>query len=181
MSSRLQVNVTTCNHVGQETAMPTPKQTLLRIVAVALLSAVPVAAMAAAESDPAIIAIDAAIKSLQQTPQQNMTMTCIGMQSTSTGSGIGTSVTTYGGASGSRTTGLIVSNDGAQCTAKENAASGELSQKAIEQLSILRTKLEATPVDKPGIMASLTELGKTYVAPALQAVLQALILKRLGL
>jgi hypothetical protein len=133
------------------------------------------------ETDSIIVAIDAAIQSLKQQPNQNMRLICTGVQATANGGGTGLSVTANGGGFGSQTTGMIVSMDNAQCSVAADTARDAFSQQAIQQLSDIKAMLQATTVDKPSIMSKLSELGKTYVAPALQAVIGALITKKLGL
>jgi hypothetical protein len=133
------------------------------------------------KDDAAIVAIDAAIQSLKRQPNQNMQLSCAGVQSTVNGPGTGISITATGGGVGSTTTGMIVSMSGAQCTATAGAASSALSQQAVQQLSDLKTSLEEPTVDKPTVLSKLAELGKTYIAPASLAILEALIRKKLGL
>jgi hypothetical protein len=137
------------------------------------------------ENDPAIVAIDAAIQSLKQQPNQNMQLRCTGMSVNTTvngnGSGTGISITATGGGMGSTTTGMIVSMSGAQCSTAASAASSALSQQAVERLSDLKTSLEAPTVNQTTIMSRLAELGKTYLAPVSQTIIEALIKKKFGL
>ena len=76
---------------------------------------------------------------------------------------------------------MIVSMNGAQCTAALNNAISGLNQQAIQQLAEIKELLQASTPDKTSIMSKVSELGKTYVMPALQAVLEALIKKKLHL
>ena len=141
-----------------------------------------VAAAAEIDDDPALVAIDAAIQSLKQRPSQfTMEVSCIGAQAISNGGGTGQSVTVTGGAAGSQTTGMVVSMNGAQCTAALSNAINGLNHQAIQQLAELKELLQAPTTDKSSIMSKLSELGKTYVMPALQSVLEALIKKKLRL
>lgn len=136
-------------------------------------------------SDPVIIAIDAAIVSLKEQPNQFLLIvSSTGMSVTSTGSGTGMTVEVTGGGPGSHTTGLNVSANSGQVTIAQSTADQALkeqAEKAISLLTEIKTSLQAKKVDKSKITSHLTEFGKTYVAPVLKSVIEALVKKKLGL
>jgi hypothetical protein len=136
-------------------------------------------------TDPVIVAIDAAIKSLKEQPNQfSLDVTVIGVSGTASGGGTGVSVVANGGGPGSQTTGLSATIDGTQVKIAQRTADTKLqqeSQKAVNLLMEIKTALQAPKVDKPTVQSKLTEFLKTYVAPALKSVIEALVMKRLGL
>jgi hypothetical protein len=136
-------------------------------------------------TDPAIVAIDAAIKSLKEQPNQfTLDVTVIGVSGTASGGGTGVSVVANGGGPGSQTTGLTATVDGTQVNIAQHTADTKLqqeSQKAVKLLTDIKTALQAPKVDKPTVQAKLSEFLKTYVAPVLKSVIEALVMKRLGL
>lgn len=143
------------------------------------------AAIASPKNDNAIIVLEAAIKSLKDRPNQfNRQVTCQAMQATSNGAGTAVHVSVVGGGTNSHTTGLNVTMDNAQCSVAESkvdAAMKEQGEKAIELLTRIKSALEAPKVDKSSVSDMLSELGNTFVVPALQSVIDAVVKKRLGL
>jgi hypothetical protein len=147
------------------------------------LATAPCAATAAEpDADPALVAIDAAIRSIRQEPNQfNVQLTCAGVQATANGGGTGLSVTVTGGGIGSQTTGMNVSMNDAQCRAAGDNAVNALNEQTIKQLEAIKTLLGASAPDKSAIMSKVADLGKAYIAPALRAVIEVLIKRRLRL
>lgn len=135
--------------------------------------------------DPVIIAIDAAIDSLKQQPNQfTLNVTAVGAVGIASGGGTGINVETHGGGPGSQTTGMIARADGTQVNIAHAAADTALKQeaeKAVKLLTDIKTALQASKVDKPTVISKLTEFAKTYVAPVLKSVIEALVKKKLGL
>lgn len=89
-----------------------------------------------------------------------------------------------GGGPGSQTTGLNVTSMGGQMNIAQREADQALKQqaeKAISLLTEIKSLLQAPKVDKPTVMSRLADFGKTYVAPVLKSVVEALIKKKLGL
>lgn len=154
-----------------------------RVMLFVLLLCAPPIATADTKGDPVVVAIDAAIASLRQQPNQfNLTMT--GLQITSSGQGTGMKLDVTGGAAGSQTTGLNITMGGKEMQIAQSTADQALKDeaaKAITLLTEMKSLLQAPKVDKTTIMSRLTEFGKTYVAPVLKSVIEALIKKRLGL
>jgi hypothetical protein len=149
-------------------------------VVLILATAPNVATAAEMNDDSALVAIDAAIQSMKQEPNQfNVQLSCTvtGVHSSVSGGGTGINVTTTGGGVGSQTTGMHVSASDAQCDTAQSNAINALNEQAIKQLSDIKALLQAPTVDKPTIMSKLSELGKEYIAPALRAVIEALIKK----
>lgn len=146
-----------------------------------------IGAVAAGEEafDPVIVAIDAAITSLKEQPNQfNLAVNVTGMAVTSSGPGTGMKIEATGGGPGSQTTGLNVSTTGAQVNITRTTADQALeeqAEKAISLLSEMKLLLQAPKVDKPTVMSRLTDFGNTYVAPVLKSVIGALVKKKLGL
>ena len=136
-------------------------------------------------SDPVIIAIDAAIDSLKQQPNQfTLNVTAIGAVGTASGGGTGIKVEVRGGSPGSQTSGMVASADGTQvniANATADAALKQDAEKAFKLLTDIKTALQAPKVDKPTVTSKLTEFAKTYVAPVLKSVIDALVKKKLGL
>ena len=136
-------------------------------------------------SDPVVAAIEAAIASLKQQPNQfNLSVNVTGMSVTSSGQGTGMKVEVRGGGPGSQTTGLNVKATDGQVNIAQTAvdkALREQAERAIALLTEIKTLLRAPKIDKPTIMSRLTEFGKTYVAPVLKSVIEALVKKKLGL
>jgi len=136
--------------------------------------------------DPVIVAIDAAIASLRQQPNQfTLTVNVTGLAVTSSGAGTGMKVEVTGGGPGSQTTGLnVTATNQQQMNIAQSTADQALKQqaeKAIALLTEMKSLLQAPKVNKSSIMSRLTEFGKTYVAPVLKSVIEALIKKKLGL
>lgn len=153
-----------------------------------LLSAVLMAQAPALPRDSAIVAIDAAIKSLRETPNQFSLAVNVTGVSVSNSGGVGLQVTATGGGPGSTTTGMIVDSTaaGQQITiARQNAdeALKQEADKAIRLLTEIKTLLQKPPaqVEKPKVASKLGELAKTYVAPVMLSIIEALIKARLGL
>jgi hypothetical protein len=136
-------------------------------------------------SDPVIIAINAAIDSLKQQPNQfTLDVTVVGAMGTASGGGTGINVEVQGGGPGSQTTGLIARVDGTQVNiaqAKADAVLKQEAEKAVKLLTEIRTALQAPKLDKLTATSKLAEFLKTYVAPVLKSVIEALVKKRLGL
>jgi hypothetical protein len=134
--------------------------------------------------DAAIVAIDAAITSLQQQPNQFvLNVTATGLSSVVQGGGTGVSVTAQGGGPNSQTTGMVVNVDSGRIEIAKSAANAALekqAEQAIKLLSEIKAGLQLPTVDKPTIRSKLQEFGQTYVVPVLQAVIQALVLKKIG-
>lgn len=150
------------------------KQTLA--IGFALTMFTHVAAAAEPLSDPAIIAIDAAIQSIQQQPNQfDVQLTCTGVQASASGGGTGLSVNVTGGGLGSQTTGMNVTMDSAACQAAASNSVNALNQNTLKQLADLKTSLEAPTPDKSTILSQISDLGKSYIAPALVAAIKALV------
>ena len=135
--------------------------------------------------DPVVVAIDAAIESLREHPNQfKLVVNVTGMSVTSTGQGTGMNVEVTGGGPGSQTTGLNVSAGSGQMSIAQSTADQALqeqAEKAISVLTEMKTLLQAPKVDNAKIMSRLTEFGKTYVAPVLKTVIEALVKKKLGM
>ena len=130
----------------------------------------------------AVAAMDAAIVSLQQKPNQfSVQETCIGLQATSTGSGTGLSVNTIGGGAGSQTTGLRMQLSDAQCNIVANNAVNQSSEQAIELLKEIKSALQVPKIDEPNLLSKLSTFAQLYIAPVLPAVLEAVIKKALHL
>lgn len=146
-----------------------------------------IGAVAAGEEafDPVIVAIDAAITSLKEQPNQfKLAVHVTGMAVTSSGPGTGMKIEVAGGGPGSQTTGLKVSTTGAQVNITRTTADQALkeqAEKAISLLSEMKLLLQAPKVDKPTVMSRLTDFGNTYVAPVLKSIIGALVKKKLGL
>lgn len=136
-------------------------------------------------TDPAIIAIDAAIASLKQQPNQfTLNVMTVGAMGTASGGGTGIKVEVHGGGPGSQTTGLVAKADGSQVNIAQSTADAALKQeaeRAIKLLTEIKAALQAPKVDTPTVTSKLTEFAKTYVAPALKSVIEALVKKKLGL
>jgi len=135
--------------------------------------------------DQVVVAIDAAIASLRQQPNQfNLTVSTTGLAVIESGGGTGMRVEVTGGGPGSQTTGLAVTATGAQLNIAQSMADQVLTQQAEQAISLLtelKSLLQARRVDKPSVMSRLAEFSKTYVAPVLKSVIEALIKKKLGL
>lgn len=162
------------------------KTMALVLLGITLFAGAVAPANAAAQTQPSVIvAIDAAIASLRQQPNQfSLVVQATGLSVTSSGPGTGMKIEVTGGGAGSQTTGLNVTTSSAQVNIAQNTADQGLKQeaeKAILLLSEIKTLLLARKVDKPSVMPRLTEFGKTYVAPALKSVIEALVKKALRL
>lgn len=135
--------------------------------------------------DAVILAIDAAIQSLSQQPNQfRLNVTVVGAIGTASGGGTGIHVEAHGGAPGSQTTGLVASASSAQVEIAQSTADAALRQeaeKAVGLLTEIKSLLQAKKVDKPAVTSRLGEFAKTYVAPVLKSVIEALVKKKLGL
>jgi hypothetical protein len=138
-------------------------------------------------SNSVVTAIDAAIQSLQQQPNQfHLTVNSVGMQVTNNGgTGPGLVVQATGGGPGSTTTGLVVNAGGQQ---QVNIAAADLAdaglrqeaEKAIQLLTEIKSLLQKPKVDKPAVAARLSDLSHSYVAPILSAMLEALVNSQVG-
>ena len=135
--------------------------------------------------DPLIVAIDAAIDSLKHQPNQfTLNVTAIGAVGIASGGGTGIKVEVHGGGAGSQTTGMVARADGTQVNiahATADAALKQEAERAVKLLADIKTALQAPKVDKPTVTSKLTEFAKTYVAPVLKSVIEALVKKKLGL
>ena len=108
-------------------------QVISKVYVALFLATIPstVLAAAAADNDPAVIAIDAAIKSMKQHPNQfNVQLTCVAAQGIAKGGGTGINVTANGGGLGSTTTGMSVTMDSAQCNVAKGTALNTLNEQA---------------------------------------------------
>lgn len=154
-----------------------------------LLSAVCLSAMitpvAAQQRDPTIVAIDAAIQSLKEQPNQfSLTVMAVGAVGISSGGGTGIRVEAHGGGPGSQTTGLVATASDAQINIVQTKADEKLKQeadKAVKLLSEIKTLIQTPKPDQSTISSKLSDLAKTYVAPVLTSVITALIKVRLRL
>ena len=139
----------------------------------------------AADNDPVILAIDAAVQSLRQQPNQfNLQITAIGAMGVANNGGTGISVTATGGGPNSTTTGMVARVDSGQINiarANADAVLKQQAEQAIQLLNDIKASLQAKTVDKPSVMSKLAQLGQTYIAPVVQTVIAALIQKKLGL
>lgn len=163
----------------------------MKTLTIPLLAAICVLGMTVTASgqqprpDPVIVAIDAAIDSLKQQPNQfTLNVTAIGAVGTASGGGTGIKVEAHGGGPGSQTIGMVAKADGTQVNiayATADAALKQEAEKAVKLLTDIKTALQAPKVDKPTITSKLTEFAKTYVAPVLKSVIEALVKKKLGL
>jgi len=162
--------------------MKTP--TILFLAAICVFGMTVTATARQPRPDPVIIAIDAAINSLKQQPNQfTLNVTAIGAVGTASGSGTGIKVEVHGGGPGSQTTGMVARADGTQVNIAYGTADAALKQeaeKAVKLLTDIKAALQASKVDKPTVTSKLTEFAKTYVAPVLKSVIEALVKKKLG-
>jgi hypothetical protein len=160
-------------------------QTILFLAAICVFGMTVTANAQPLRGDPVIIAIDAAIDSLKQQPNQfALNVMAVGAMGTASGSGTGIKVEVHGGGPGSQTTGLVARADGTQVNIAHGVADAALKQeaeKAVKLLTDIKTALQAPKVDKPTVISKLTEFAKTYVAPVLKSVIEALVKKKLGL
>ena len=135
--------------------------------------------------DPVIIAIDAAINSLKEQPNQfTLKVTVAGAVGIASGGGTGIHVQAQGGGPGSQTIGMVARADGTQVNITEATADAALKQeaeKAVNLLTDIKAALQARKPDKSTVTAKLAEFAKTYVAPVLKSVVEALVKKKLGL
>lgn len=142
-------------------------------------------AFASPKNTTAVAVLEAAIKSLKDKPNQfNLQVTCQGMQVTASGGSTGMNMTVIGGAPGSQTMGMKVTMDNAQCNvagSKVDAAMKEQGEKAIELLTKIKSAIEANKSDKTEVSGLLSELGSTFIVPALQSVIEAVVKKALHL
>jgi hypothetical protein len=140
-----------------------------------------------ADSSTAIAGIDAVMKSLQAEPNQfSIEVICSGLSvNMSGGGGTGVSVSVSGGGSGP-TTGMVVNAGSGQCnvqqgTAIADNAVGQQSVQAVKLLADIKAQLQAPKPNQKNILSKLSEFSNAYVAPVVQAVVQALVLKALHL
>jgi hypothetical protein len=144
-----------------------------------LISAISSAQSTTPPREPAIVAIDAAIKSLRETPNQfvqtgNMT----GVSSTGCDAGTGIQVSLTGGGPGSTSPQqLALARQGSNDAIKQQA------DKAVQILTEIKTLIQkpAAQVDKAQVTSKLGELSRTYIAPVVVSVITALIKSGLGL
>ena len=66
----------------------------------------------------------------------------------------------------------------AQCNAAGSMAINGLNQQAIKQLSDIKALLQSSAPDVSSIMSKVAELGKEFIPPALEAVIEVLIKKK---
>ena len=128
----------------------------------------------------AIAAIDEAIKSLSNKPNQfSLLVKSTGLsvvQSRSGGTGMNVTVT--GGGPGSKTTGLNVSMDGHDIQIVQQAATqalSEESQKAIQILQDLKKALSEETVESEEVDSLLAKLRETYVPVIISSIITKLI------
>jgi len=103
-----------------------------------LVSAVSLAQATVSTSDPVVVAIDAAVKSLRETPNQfSLAVNITGVSVNSSG-GIGLLGTATGGGPGSTTTGLMVNStaSGQQVAIARQEANEALKQEADKAIRI---------------------------------------------
>jgi len=62
-----------------------------------------------------------------------------------------------------------------------NNAVDQQSEKAVQILEQIKSGLQAPKIDKPTITSELKDFTTTYVAPVLQSVISAVVLKALHL
>lgn len=156
----------------------------MRLASITILMFFLLAPIAASGEDSGLSVIDALIQSLSDRPNQfHLAVTATGMSVTHSGSGgTGVHIEVQGGGTGP-TTGLAITMDTASITVAEQTATEALIQQAQQAISILRAIRSelAKPEPKPAsLMDKLSELGKTYIAPAIKAVLEAIVKSKLG-
>jgi len=139
----------------------------------------------AAPSDPVIVAIDAAIESLKREPNQfNLSVTSVGVMGSASGGGIGIQSSPQGGGPGSTTIGVQGTANTGNIQITQAAANEQLikeAERAIRLLQEIRDALSTQKIDAPSVKSRLQEFAGTYAAPALKAVIEALVKKKLGL
>jgi hypothetical protein len=128
----------------------------------------------------AIAAIDEAIKSLSNKPNQfSLLVKSTGLSVVQSGSGgTGMNVTVTGGGPGSKTTGLNVSMDGHDIQIVQQAATqalSEESQKAIQILQDLKKALSEETVESEEVDSLLAKLRETYVPVIISSIITKLI------
>lgn len=89
-------------------------------------------------SEHVIIAIDAAIDSLREQPNQfTLNVMAVGAMGTASGGGTGIKVEVHGGGPGSETTGMVARADGTQVTIAQRTADAALKQEAERAVNLL--------------------------------------------
>lgn len=129
-----------------------------------------------------VVAIDDAIKSLQDQPNQfNLSVTTTGLSVNQSGSGgTGMVVNVTGGGAGSNVTGLNISMNGNEINIATQAANDALiqqSQKAIKILEELKQNISVKKPEKSKVKSALSKLHDTYIAPIAKSVISGLISK----
>jgi hypothetical protein len=74
---------------------------------------------------------------------------------------------------------MSVSMSNAQCNAAGSMAINGLNQQAINQLSDIKALRQSSAQDTSSIMSKVAELGKEFIPPALEAVIEGLIKRSL--
>lgn len=145
-------------------------------------------AQTVATHDPAVAAIDAAIKSLREMPNQYMLSISTSGVTVNNSGGTGIKIDVQGGGPGSTTIGMRIDNSVTQqqtAVAYKTAdeAVKKESERAIGILTEIKTLIQKQPaqIDKPAVSSKLVELGKTFLVPVVVSVIQAIVKTRLGL
>ena len=156
----------------------------MRLTSIPILILILLGPLAATGDDSGLDVLDALIQSLSDRPNQfHLDVTATGMSVSQSGAGgIGVNIEVQGGGTGP-TTGLAITMDTASINVAEQTATEALVQQAQQAVSILRAIRSelAKPEPKPtSLMDQLRDLGKTYVAPAIKAVVEAIVKSKLG-
>ncbi|MBI4691304.1 MAG: hypothetical protein HY754_13730 [Nitrospirae bacterium] len=136
----------------------------------------------ASSQENIIGAIDNAIKSLEDEPNQfNLTVSVTGLSVNQSGSG-GTDmvVNVTGGGAGSNVTGLNVSMNGNEISIAKQTANDALIQQSQKAIKILEELKQIVSVKKPEgnkVKSTLSKLNDTYIAPIAKSVIIGLITK----
>jgi hypothetical protein len=139
------------------------------------------------KSAPVIVAIDEAIKSLREKPNQfHLDVYATGVNVTQYGgSGTGINVEVHGGGMGSQTTGMNVTMDTAKIDIVTKTiadrALREQAEKAVQILNDIKTALTQPEPDRDTILSKLSDLGGTFISDAVKAIIDKLVRARLGL
>jgi hypothetical protein len=133
-----------------------------------------------------ISAIDQAIKSLKENPNQfHLSVTTTGLNINQSGTGgTGMIVKATGGAPGSQVTGLNIAVDGGEINVARQAVNDALreeSRKAIQILEELKLAIENQKPDANRVKAIIKDLNETYIPPIVTSLISKLITSWLGL
>lgn len=116
--------------------------------------------------EAAVMAVDAAIRSLTKEPEQCTATMHVGVMGVGRGAP-GVVGEAHGGGPGSVAVGVQGSAGNSTASAQSGATDDDSKQKAEEALRVLnelRAELVKKSVDKPTVSSKLAELAKTYVA-----------------